>query len=239
MNKVFCKKGLLFSLIFTGYLILFNTSCGLDTFYVINGPKNVRHSPVHSSNDYAENYFEFYVGDANTGIRFLGTDVYYKIYKSSSTLETQVNDLITIANKDESDAAARRMIENYKYQPLRARGHEGDNTLISSSTASNTLVTIRLSDYTDQYLAQITIGSGTSSIGVPVRLTDTTLSFTFTSLTPDKQPKTGDSDVNESGSSSENVWYVSMFALAQGQDATYSPLYSNILYLGSVKIPNE
>lgn len=237
MNKVFCKKGLFFSLIFTGYLILFNTSCGLDTFYVINGPKTVRHSPVHSSSDYAENYFEFYIGEPNSGIRFLGTDVYYKIYKSSSILETQVNDLITIANKDESDAAATKMIESYKYQPLRARGYEGDDTLISPDTTGNTLVTIRLSDYTDQYLAQITIGN--SPRGIPVRLRNTNLSFTFTNLTPDQQPKSGDNDVNESGTSSENVWYVSMFALALGQDAKYSPLYSNILYLGSVKIPTE
>ena len=237
MNKVFCRKRLLSSFILAGYLILFNTSCGLDTFYVVNSPTNVVHAPVHTSNDFTDSYFEFRIGDDNPNVKFLGTDVYYKIYKSASYLESQVDDLITIANKDESDTAAKKMIENYNYKPLRAKGHEGDSVLISSKISKDTKIYIRLSDYTDLYPAQIIIGN--TQQGIPVRNLSEWPSFNFSTLTSDLRPKSGDADVNSSGSSTENVWYISMFAVAIGQDANYSSLYSNVLYLGAVKIPSE
>ena len=51
-------------------------------------------------------------------VKFLGTDVYYKIYKSSARLNSEADDLITIANKsDSASAAAERMIQSYKFQP--------------------------------------------------------------------------------------------------------------------------
>ena len=55
MNKTFCKKNHIFSLILAGCLILFNlSSCGLDTFYVIDAPSNVIHQPQYSSIDYSD-----------------------------------------------------------------------------------------------------------------------------------------------------------------------------------------
>ncbi len=239
MNKAFCRKRTIFSLLLTGCLILFNLSCGLDTFYVIESPTNVIHKPDCSSIDYSDNYFDFYTVDKEYDtVKFLGTDVYYKIYKSSARLNSEADDLITIANKsDSASAAAERMIQSYKFQPLRASGHAADSVLIPT-VESNQRVVIRLNTYT-LYPAQITIDGG-DNIGIPVRNLPTKPGFNFKSNVSDTIPKSEDVDVNTSGTSTENnIWFVSMFAVAIGQDATYSPVYSNVLYLGSVRIPVE
>ncbi len=244
MNKVFCRKRLLFSLIFTGYLILFNTACGLDTFYVLDAPTNVVHKPEHGAIDFATSYFEFYTTDKEyESIKFLGTDVYYKIYKSSARLDSEVNDLENLASRDQSSSnAAEKLITSYRYQPLRGAGHDDVSVLIPSD-GSDDKVYIRLSDYTSTYPAQITVNNdniyGSDSRVIPVRNLSNKPSFNFSTIAADLRPKSGDVDVSDSGSSSDNYWYVSLFALAIGQDSTYSPIYSNILYLGSVRISAE
>ena len=239
MNKAFCRKRAIFSLLLTGCLILFNLSCGLDTFYVIDSPTNVIHKPDCSSIDYSDNYFDFYTVDKEYDtLKFLGTDVYYKIYKSSSRLNSEADDLITLANKsDSTTGAAERMIQSYKFQPLRASGHAADSVLIPT-VESNQRVVIRLNTYT-LYPAQITIDGG-DNIGIPVRNLPARPGFNFKSNDSDTIPKSEDVDVNTSGTSTDNnIWFVSMFAVAIGQDSTYSPVYSNVLYLGSVRIPVE
>ena len=240
MNKAFCRKRIIFSFILAGCLILFNLSCGLDTFYVVDAPSNAIHQPDCSSIEFSDNYFDFYTNDKEyDSIKFHGTDVYYKIYKSSERLKSEANSLISASNRDDSNtnnSAADSLIQNYKFQPLRAAGH--DETVLIPTTGSNQRVTIRLSDYQGIYLAQITVDGeniyDSDSRVIPVRNLPNRPSFNFTSV---NLPKSEDADVNTSGTSTaDKEWYVSMFAVAVGQDATYSPVYSNILYLGSVKI---
>lgn len=247
MNKAFCRKRIIFSSILTGCLILFNLSCGLDTFYVIDGPTNTIHQPDCSSIDYSENYFEFYTVDKDYDtIKFLGTDVYYKIYTSSTRLKSEAEDLQAVANKsDSSNAGADKLIQSYRFQPLRGAGHSGENVLIPTD-GKNERVYIRLSDYSSLYLAQIMVDGkniyGDSSRVIPVRNLPDKPSFNFKELktsNPSLLPNSGDADYNTSGSSSGSALYVSLFAVAIGQDTTYSPVYSNILYLGSVAIPTE
>ena len=239
MNKVFCRKRLFFSFLLTGYLILFNTSCGLDTFYELNAPRAVIHQPDCTSIDYSESYFEFYSADKpdpGVPVTFLGTEVYYKIYKSSSQLKSDVESIQAIANKGNSSAAADELIlksEKY-YQPLRTSNHTGDNVLISDIDKR---VHIRLSDY-QLYPAQIVIDD-TNDIGKPVRALDKTKYFNFKSSDTDTIPLGTDKDTSTSGSSSDDDWYVAMFAVAVGRSQIFEPIYSNVLYLGSVRIPVE
>ncbi len=237
MNKAFCRKRCISSFILAGCLILFNLSCGLDTFYVIDSPTNVIHQPTCDSRDYIDNYFDFYTADkVYDSLKFLGTDVYYKIYKNSTRLKSEADDLINISNRsDSTSAAAERMIQNYRYQPLRAAGREGQNVLFPTS-GNNQRINMRLSSYTI-YPAQITIDGG-SSIGIPVRNLPGRPSFNFSGAAG-TIPGNDDVDVNSSGTSNDNEWFVAMFAVAIGQDENYSPIYSNILYLGSVQIPVE
>lgn len=247
MNKAFCGKKIFFSLLLTGCLIFFNFSCGLDTFYVIDGPTNVVHQPDCSSIDYSESYFEFYTVDKDyDSIKFLGTDVYYKIYSSESRLKTEAESLQAAANKEDSNSsAAYSMIQSYKFQPLRGAGHSNVNVLIPT-VGNNERIFIRLSDYNNIYLAQITVDGDNiyndSSRVIPVRSLPDRPGFNFRELrtsNPSLLPKSDDSDYNSNGSSSDSNFYVCMFALAIGQDSSYSPVYSNILYLGSVRIPSE
>ena len=87
MNKAFCKKRVFLSFLLTGCLILFNLSCGLDTFYVIDAPHHNEHIPEWDNPDIAtDSYFEFWTVDKDyDSVKFLGTDVYYKIYNQFST----------------------------------------------------------------------------------------------------------------------------------------------------------
>lgn len=242
MNKAFCRKRTIFSLILTGCLILFNLSCGLDTFYVVDAPDNYKHRPDINGADFTEYYFDFYTRDrdySDEPIKFLGTEVYYKIYKSSTKLLSETQDLENIATKSESTtAAAERMIQSYKYQPLRASGHEGDNIFLPS-VGSNQRIFIRLCTYNSLYPAQITI-DGVDSSAIPVRYVEKNPPFNFKASDTNTIPKSDDVDVNTSGTSTdESLWYVAMFEVALGQDSNYSPIYSNVLYLGSVRIQVE
>ena len=245
MIKAFCRKGVFFSFILTGCLILFNVSCGLDTFYDLKAPNNVAHKPIYSSVDEIENYFEFFTIQSdtdNSGMMFLGTDVYYKIYKNPANLTSAVTSLQSLSNKDYNDKtsySADSMIQK-GFQPLRAAGQSG-SVLVSGNV--NKRVYIRLSNYNEYYSARITIGDDdSSSIGIPIRNIDSNSSFSFKEIkltNPSLLPKSGDQDVNADNPSADydNKWYVCMFALAVGRDAvTLTPVYSNILYLGSVTI---
>ena len=244
MNKVFCRKRFLVSFILTGCLILFNSSCGLDTFYVIDPPTNVVHKPEYSSIDYSDSYFEFFTVDKEyDSIKFLGTEVYYKIYRSSSRLKSEAEDIQTISNRDDSTSvAAEKLIQTYRFQPLRAAGY-ADKAVLIPTSGSNAKVNIRLSDYNDLYLASITVDGDniyeSPSRVIPVRNLPNKTTFSFKDLKADQRPKSDDVDVNNSGSSTDSDWYVSMFAVAIGQDYTYASIYSNVLYLGSVRIPTE
>ena len=251
MNKAFCKKDFWFSLILTGCLILFNVSCGLDIFYVIDEPYNTEHIPEVDSTDYTDSYFEFWTVDKGyDGVTFLGTEVYYKIYRSSSALNSQVNILNNLAGSSEtSSSAASRLIESYHYQPLRGQSLDGkmyeDVSVLIPSVKRNQKVYIRLSDYTDidTYLARIKVDGeniyGDSSLVIPVRkiTSHPDPSFNFANISSDYLPKDDDVDVNKDGTVEEGVLYVSLYAVAVAQDNTYSPVYSNILYLGAVQIP--
>ena len=240
MNKVFCRKRRFFSYFPAGCLILFNlflfTACGLDTFYVINAPYRIGHEPTYASIDEAENYFEFYTEeDQDEGVIFLGTEVYYKIYTDSSRLNSEHSSIMQLANSENtSNQAADRMIASYRFQPLRSAGHTSQVVLIPDDN-DDRRVKIRLVDYLPFEAAQVSVSG--SIVNIPVRSIPNNPNFDFYSQSTETRPKNDDADANISTSSAEpEEYYVSMFAVAVGQDNTYARLYSNVLYLGSVKI---
>ena len=163
------------------------------------------------------------------------TDVYYKIYSDSSRLTSEHSSIMQLANSDNSsNQAADRMIASYRFQPLRAKGHT-DQVVLVPNKNSNRRVKIRLVDIRPYDVAQISISD--SIVDIPVRALPNSPSFDFFSGADDMKPKSDDADTNMSSSSTDpDVYYVSMFAVAVGQDNTYARLYSNVLYLGSVQI---
>ena len=240
MNKVHCKMKVFLSSFLTVCLILFNVSCGLDTVYVIDSPGSCLHEPIYSSIFEEDKYFEFITTEKKyEGIKFLGTEVYYKIYRSSSTMTNEKNAIVNAAgNDDTSSKAASLMIENYKYQTLEASGYYDEDVLIPSAF-ENRKIYIRLDD-SSPYEAVIKVDGeniyGSSSRVIPGRNTPEKTSFNFYSNDTKTVPKSDDPDVKISGTGVDNEWYVCMFAVGVAQDANYTNLYSNILYLGSVKL---
>ena len=58
MNKVHCKIQYFLIFVFTVYLFLFNSGCGLETFYVIDAPGTTVHEPLYSSIFEEDKYFD-------------------------------------------------------------------------------------------------------------------------------------------------------------------------------------
>ena len=225
-----------------GCLFLFNMGCGLDVFIMLDSPTNISNQPSVGNTEYQNDYFEFYTNE--TGYTsFVGTSIYYKIYNSSSTLSSEVSSLTSIANDTENNYNAPYKLideDKYNYKQLKADGLN-DATLIPY-TGTNRKVYVRLSDYLgmEAYSAQIKVDdkplSGEKT--VPLRDISTKSSFNFSGTSEDNNiPVSDDADTKFSSSSQTNdVWYVAMFAIAVGRDTTYTPVYSNILYLGAVTI---
>ena len=238
MNKVHCKmKAFLISLI-TVCLIFFNISCGLDTVYVIDSPSDRVHDTSADNIDKFDAYFEFVTNEREyEGINYLGTDVYYRIYGSSTVMASEIAAIDNASINDETGSKAVAQLESCKYVSLEAIGYYDDDVLIPTE-GKNRHVYIRLED-SSPYEAAIKIDNnnlyGSETRVIPGRNIPERTSFTFYSNDPKSIPKDGDPDVKYSGANNTD-WYISMFAVGIAKDATYTSLHSNVKYLGSVKI---
>ena len=246
MKKTHIKLLLnIFPLIFVCLFLFLNTGCGLETYVVIDAPINVSHKPVYTY-EFDESYFQFTTRepsseDAYPGYTFLGTDVYYKIYSSYSTMTSECSALESIASSSTSSSnAPDKLIYSYSFKKLKLSNYYGNVLIPPSENYLPQEVEIRLSNYqnSNAYAARIKIDG--STVGVPLRNNDSELSFDFgrTEDNPklNKVPVNGDEDVKYTSVSNNGEWYVAMFAIASARDATYTTYYSNILYLGSVTI---
>lgn len=248
----------IFNYLIFSCLLFFNYSCGLDTFPYLNEPRSTIHPPSPDS-AYDEAYFDFWTSDAsNSGIpdiTFTGTDIYYKIFSDSSSLESECNRLQALAgDSSNSSQASTKLIESFK--PLRALNYKSSPLIPAKNF--NQRVYIRLTDYQDDssYAARIvTIESNreenlgnSDKLTIPMRSVngDSDRSFNFgrgnekgraESYSYEAIPNSSHPDT--SGQSSDSYWYVALFAVSTGVDTTYTNYYSNILYLGAVKIDSN
>ncbi len=226
---------------------LFFTTCGLDTFYIVPSPTTVSHEPVYTSSDFAANYFQFVSVNEPTdkSFSFLGTAVYYRIYASSSTMLSRQSSISAVNTSSDYSAAALRMI-GYGYQQLNT-STGNMQPLVTDSLAD---VVIRLCNYGDEanpnneYKASIVIKKNNVVLmnKVPRRAIGVTKTFDFgrhanSKYNPDYNalPVAGDEDF-ESGTVTDNKYYVDLYAVAMGRDSTYTLYYSNVLHLGSIPI---
>lgn len=228
-------------------LFIFNfASCGLDSFYVIEAPKQGRANPMYSSVEEIEKYFEFYTYEAwfdpASEFKFAGTDVYYRIYNNSDTLVSETSRIQTLADSTtSSSSAATTLVDTYKYTKLKLRGHK-QSTLIPY-TGSDRKVHIRLSDFDENDIARIEIDSVYQ--GEPLRNSSDELTFKFNKYKENtdrnRKPLEGDSDVKYGrfSQTDPNEWYIAMFALAVGRDSTFTEIQSIPVYLGSICIQED
>lgn len=258
MNKTFCKKSNLINFLLAGCLILFNSSCGLDVFYDIAAP-TCNGEISYEKLDEIDKYFSFTTAeprnqeDSNyVGIKFLGTEVYYKIYNSTSKLSSEVSSInYSASNSSSANLSADRLTTTYNYQPLRSKDDMGANILIKNEY-SNRRIRIRLTNYHEEYLAGIYIldssGQVVKSLGSPVRyLSNDNPNFDFnfkekkgTDMLP-VGGDNGDPDYSYTATTEEiNAYYVALFAVAKAIDINlFTPEYSTATYLGSVTISLE
>lgn len=244
MNKAWNKlKKFSFSLFVTCF-ILFNSACGLDTFVVMKDPVNtVDHTPNTDTIMFEEKYFSFLIngsGSYPADFMYLGVDIYYKIYNNFDVFDREVSylDSLSLDTENNSKSSDKLRYEvssgGYGYLPLKIKGYT-ESPLIPASTNPKNIY-IRLTDYqsSHDYSARVEVEG--EELGVPIRnIEDYTFNFGRNGE-KDKIPTSDQKDVNYSNSTSDNTWYVALFAVGVGRDVTYTPYYSNIMYLGAVPI---
>lgn len=225
------------------------TSCGLDTFYLLKGPLTFINRPEISNITPDNNFVEFetYENQNLPGdFSFTGTVVYYKIYASKDTATSDIN-TIDSKNNDSNYGAAAELLLSKGYKELRT-DTSGDSAFLIANTGTTKRVKIRLTDYnlkSDLNPAADTIASiyiNNVDIGQKPRRCETVnrknLKFNFgRSTSDDESPLPDSNDVDfDHASVSDGMYYVNMYALAIGHDVTFKNYYSNVLYLGTIKI---
>lgn len=224
-------------------------SCGLDTFYVLKPPYALMNSAATISNeDFNNNYVEFYTNEAGNSslpadFKFTGTEIFYKIYSNKDDASSFINQIDAVNDETHYGSAAEKLVSSYKL--LRLAGSGDSPFVIPANPLVNKRVRIRLAEYAgkgdtdtnDDFKSLITI-DGVQK-GQPVRA-ESNYSFNFGHHQDDTNspvPASGDSDF--SGSSGTGIYYVNLFAVAFGHDVTYKTYYSNVLFLGTLKINKD
>lgn len=250
--------------IFCICLFLF-PGCGLETYYVVEGPAQRYSNPTVTSSgeasEYLESYFSFQTNDEDNAddgdFKYMGTAVYYKIYNNYSTMNSHISAVSSLSSSTNYSSAFPKL-QSYGYQELgvdKEKLTEDEDKKKSYSPliekgSKNRKIVIRLTNYKEpsnakdlkewEYRAKILIDAEATSPEelYPMRL-DNTKSFDFgrkNSSGDYDKPKSGEDDVNYGTASKEDVYYVTLYAVAVGRDNTFTNYYSNVLYLGSVAI---
>jgi len=263
LNRLFSLRKLKYLAAFAFLLLL--EACGLDTFYYLDPPITDGHTSYYTTEDGIYRYFSFVTNEESSlgdndqyfssasELVFLGTEVYYKIYKSYSTMVNAENAIDSLNTSSSNyTAAAENLIESRGYKPLKFSAGSFIPLVEAGSSPENRHVYIRLNDYgtevdyskgiciSNHPMDKYSTADALTYNGQPVlprRYINSGYGFNFGQDDNNPLPKSSDEDVNYSGYSSESgVWYVDMYAVSVGRDVSYATSYSKVLFLGSVKI---
>ncbi len=231
----------------------FVSSCGLEEVITIEEPTVIYNdNALYSTSDSLLWYFDFLTNDYGnrSESRYLGTDIYYKIYSNTTNLTSQKSSILAVNTASNGSSAATRMID-YGYQPLGSSASTG-NVVYVPAASSDRRVILRLKNYMDgdenieDYYAQnacVIIGGVLQSY-IPYRYGNKK-SFDFfdydednTNGSRDVEPVDGDSDYYYNSTFTEaDTYYVQLFAVGKAWNTdTCTASYSLVLDLGSVPI---
>lgn len=225
------------------------SSCGLDTFYLLKGPITFHNRPELSNNDPANNFIEFSTYEnqnLTSDFDFTGTIIYYKIYGRYDNVSSDIS-LIEARNNDSNYGAALDLIKSKGYRELR-NNNTTEESFVINATGVDKRVKIRLTDYnikSDLTPAADTVPyiyiNGTDTNKKPKRAerkNGQNLDFNFGRYSTDlNSPKPDAQDNDFDGvDPADGIYYVNMYAVALGHDVTYKFYYSNVLYLGTIRI---
>lgn len=93
-------------------------SCGLEEIITVNQPSGTYHDPLYTYLNYPDWYCSFSTSESEQPGSFVGTEVYYKIYNNSDSLESQRTRIENVNTPTNASAAATMMITTLAYQPL-------------------------------------------------------------------------------------------------------------------------
>ena len=250
-------KKLIFLYISIFFICLFLfPGCGLEEYYVVEGPTSKISYPDATTGtlgDFTEAHFGFWTNDKANKVssegdfKYLGTAVYYKIYNDYKTMSSNVSTISTLSSSTNYSSAFPKL-QSLGYQELGVEGKNVSPLIPVGEDFENQEVFISLTNYhepTDKtseewksyaYRAKILVDDVEKY--VPMRQ-ENTKSFDFGRKNSNgdyDKPKSGEDDVNYGTASNEDVYYVALYAVALGYDASFTNYYSNVLYLGSVAI---
>ncbi|PIE98064.1 MAG: hypothetical protein CR988_04655 [Treponema sp.] len=209
------------------FLILF-VSCGLDEIIYLE-PPDVTNSKTHlpgSTLDVSKMVMEFKTTDVlNNSVAsgyFKGFNVYYLIYKSKATAESEKN-AIESYNRNNPTGSCKWLQESKKYSRL------GSSPLISA-TGTDRNIKIRMYDFAGSppenqglYINSIRQGSVVRANGKGFF---------------EDQILSGDTDIFNETIATPEYW-ANFFAVTYGLDQNFTLIYSELKYLGTIKLePN-
>ncbi len=230
---------------------LFFAACGLDQFYLLEEPTVVYNEVYASTDDYMKWYVDFltnetmnsdYYPSKKNAFTFLGTEIYYKIYDSTTTLSSHKKRVEDVNKSEYYSNAATLLTETFKYQTL-GTNVGGWASPFVECTEKNTRVRIRLMSYDDTN-DDLKAGVRFDGVdkGVVPRRNDNRYSFDFfnkaeeTPRESNVEPADGDSDYWRTGTGSPEAYYVQLYAVAVGRNNNFTPSYSLVLDLGTIPI---
>ena len=221
-------------------LIFFNVSCGLDVISVVlEDPVSVTNQPNKDS-AFTNRSFEFSTKKLDNATDMGKGYVYYKIYSKADIENNEVTSLNTLANDTTRNNSATSLINTYNYKELNYSKDDGKNykSVVFDNKAQN--IKIRLTNYVDtsseEFSASIKIDD--KGDGVPFRINGKTFDFGRKGSN-DEIPVEADDDSSNGETKWDNestTYYVALFYVFMMYDDFYTPLYSPIHYLGTVKI---
>lgn len=224
------------------FLLVFFSACGLDTFYYLDPPIS-RHfidDASSLSNDPSNQFVSFITASPNADNAdiFQGSSVYYKIYNSPDQLFNNKKSIENI-NKEYTNQGMELLI-SWGYQPLTTDKVDTVNLVAAGGSQE---VTIRLWNQTldgeGNYTYPARIQVGGNDIGIPVRSVNDNF-FSFNSSvdgdSPYSLPMEGQEDVSFSTGAGTSTWYVALYAVSTGMSPSLTPVYSQVVYLGSLAI---
>ena len=224
------------------FLLVFFSACGLDTFYYLDPPISIDFidEAESLSTDPSKQFVSFITASSNADNAdiFQGSSVYYKIYNSPDQLFNNKKSIENI-NKEYTNQGMELLI-SWGYQPLTTDKVDTVNLVAAGGSQE---VTIRLWNQTldgeGNYTYPARIQVGGNDIGIPVRSVNDNF-FSFNSSvdgdSPYSLPMEGQEDVSFSTGAGTSTWYVALYAVSTGMSPSLTPVYSQVVYLGSLAI---
>ena len=224
------------------FFLVFFSACSLDTFYYLDPPISIDFidETESLSTDPSKQFVSFATASSNADNAdiFQGSSVYYKIYNSPDQLFNNKKSIENI-NKEYTNQGMELLI-SWGYQPLTT---DKVDTVNLVSAGGSQEVTIRLWNQTldgeGNYTYPARIQVGGNDIGIPVRSVNDNF-FSFNSSvdgdSPYSLPMEGQEDVSFSTGAGTSTWYVALYAVSTGMSPSLTPVYSQVVYLGSLAI---